>query len=372
MPLVDDIESDQLQSLACERLLDYDGSPSGALDLGPVDRSDLLRLYRAMVVARRFDTQATALAKQGRLAIYPSALGQEACQVGSVAAMRPTDWLFPTYRDTMAMVSRGIDPVEALTLMRGDWHCGHDPHLSRTAPQCTPLATQLPHAVGLAMAARMAGSDLAVVAFCGDGGTSEGDFHEALNFAGVYQAPVVFLVQNNQFAISVPLAEQTRAGALADKAVGYGLPSRRIDGNDVLMVRQAVAEALAVARQGGGPALIEAVTYRMAPHTNADDPSRYRDEATRRAWADRDPVERFTRFLRLSGVLDDSEQQRAEAAAASLAEDLRARVDLPPEFTPAELFVHVYAEPTPQLREQAAYLEAQLQAEGVGRVGGAR
>ena len=174
------------------------------------------------------------------------------------------------------MVSRGINPVEVLTLLRGDWHCGYDPFLHRTATQCTPLATNTLHAVGLGHAAKLAGEDTVALVLLGDGATSEGDTHEALNIAAVWQAPVVFLVQNNGYAISVPLSKQTRANHLADKGVGYGMPGVLIDGNDAAMVYRAVTEAVDRARAGGGPTLIEAITYRMEAHTNADDASRYR------------------------------------------------------------------------------------------------
>ncbi|HEX8929704.1 MAG TPA: thiamine pyrophosphate-dependent enzyme, partial [Actinomycetota bacterium] len=181
---------------------------------------ELPALYKALVIGRRFDRQATALTRQGRLAVYPSSNGQEACQVGAVLAVRRSDWLFPTYRESVALVTRGIDPVEVLTLFRGDWHLGYDPRAHRAAPQSTPLATQTLHAVGLADAARRRGDDLVALAFVGDGATSEGDFHEALNFASVWRAPVVFLIQNNQWAISVPLDKQTHAPTLAHKGIG--------------------------------------------------------------------------------------------------------------------------------------------------------
>src|ERR1700683_3321449 len=192
----------------------------GPDDPGLPDADVLLALYRMMVLGRRFDTQATAPTKQGRLAVYPAARGQEACQIGAVLALRPQDWLFPTYRDSMALVARGVDPVEVLTLLRGDWHCGYDPYEHRVAPQCTPLATNTLHAVGLAYAATLKNQDQVALALLGDGATSEGDTHEALNFAGVWKAPVVFLVQNNGYAISVPLAKQTAAPTLAAKGVG--------------------------------------------------------------------------------------------------------------------------------------------------------
>ncbi|MQY09209.1 pyruvate dehydrogenase (acetyl-transferring) E1 component subunit alpha [Actinomadura macrotermitis] len=320
---------------------------------------ELLAAYRALVVGRRFDRQATSLVKQGRLAVYPSAHGQEAAEVGAVLALRRTDWLFPTYRDSVALVTRGIDPVEVLTLLRGDWHCGYDPAAHRTGPQCTPLATQALHAVGVAYAARARGEDTVVLAFLGDGATSEGDFHEALNFAAVFQVPVVFFVQNNRYAISVPLARQTAAPSLAHKAVGYGVPGVQVDGNDVAAVLAVVGRAAERARAGGGPTLVEAHTYRIEAHTNADDAGRYRSDDEVAAWLDRDPVDRLTAHLRRTGALTDEAVAAVAEEAERVAADLRER--LPATTPPAadELFAHVYAAPTPQLREQAARLRAE-------------
>ncbi|MEU6575135.1 pyruvate dehydrogenase (acetyl-transferring) E1 component subunit alpha [Streptomyces sp. NPDC046805] len=325
----------------------------------------LREAYRQMVLARRFDRQATTLTKQGRLAVYPSSRGQEACQVAGVLALRPQDWLFPTYRDIAAVVARGVDPVEALTLMRGDRHCGYDPLASRVAPLCTPLATQLPHAVGMADALRRKGEDAVAMAFVGDGGTSEGDFHEALNFAAVYGSPVVFLIQNNQYAISVPLAEQTAAAALAYKGIGYGVPSEQVDGNDLVAVLSVLTAAVDHARSGRGPFLVEAHTYRMDGHTNADDPGRYRDEEEVRRWAAADPVHRLEAWLRGKGALTQQDVDAAHAEAEARAADLRARMGIEQDPDPRELFDHVYAQPTPQLREQRDLLETELKsAEG--------
>lgn len=219
----------------------------------PATARTALRLYRAMVVGRAFDRTATAFTRQGRLAVYPSSRGQEACQTGSVLGLRPTDWIFPTYRESVALLTRGIPAEDVLTLFRGDRHCGYDPVAHRTAPQCTPLATQCLHAAGLADAARMRGDDTVALAFIGDGATSEGDFHEAVNYAAVRRAPVVFFVQNNQYAISVPLSKQTAARTLADKAHGYGATGVRVDGNDALAVHAAVTEAAERARAARAP-----------------------------------------------------------------------------------------------------------------------
>src|SRR6476619_2472333 len=245
------------------RLLEADGQAVRHSDLDPPGDDVLLALHRKMVLARRFDTQATALTRQGRLAVYPSARGQEAGEVGAVLALRPQDWLFPTYRDSMAVVCRGLDPVEVLSLLRADWPCGYDPYEYRVAPQCTPLATNTLHAVGVAHAAKLKGEDTVALVMLGDGATSEGDTHAALNFAAVWRAPVVFFVQNNGFAISVPLAKQTAAPSFAHKAVGYGMPGRLVDGNDAPAVYEVLVEALRRARSGGGPTLVEAVTYRI-------------------------------------------------------------------------------------------------------------
>ena len=190
----------------------------------------LLEMYRSMVHGRRFDQQATALTKQGRLAVYPSSRGQEACQIAAALCLGEQDWMFPTYRDSMALAARGVDQVELLGMLAGYWHCGYDPTAYKVAPQCTPLATQLLHATGFAYAEAKQGRDTIALAFCGDGATSEGDFHEALNFAAVFRAPVIFLVQNNGFAISVPLARQTAAPSLSHKGVGYGIGSEQVDG----------------------------------------------------------------------------------------------------------------------------------------------
>jgi pyruvate dehydrogenase E1 component alpha subunit len=322
----------------------------------------LVEAYRRMVVGRRFDTQATALTKQGRLAVYPSSRGQDACQIAAVLALSDDDWLFPTYRDSMALVSRGIDPVEVLTLLRGDWHCGYDPQAVRTAPQCTPLATQALHATGMAEALRRKGESAVALAMIGDGGTSEGDFHEALNFAAVFASPVVFFVQNNQYAISVPLARQSAAPALAYKGVGYGIRSEQVDGNDLVAVLAVLLDAVEHARSGGGPVLVEAHTYRIDAHTNADDATRYRDAEEVDRWRAADPLLRLETYLLAEGLLDQDAIAAAQAEAEGYAADLRARINADTASDPMELFDHVFAVPTPQLLEQRAQIEAELRA----------
>ncbi|MGQ5602814.1 pyruvate dehydrogenase (acetyl-transferring) E1 component subunit alpha [Streptomyces sp. EKS3.2] len=352
-----------------------DAEPYRVLGTKAAEQADpeLLRtLYARLVHGRRYNAQATALTKQGRLAVYPSSTGQEACEVAAALALEERDWLFPSYRDTLAVVSRGVDPVEALTLLRGDWHTGYDPYEHRVAPLSTPLATQLPHAVGLAHAARLKGDDVVALAMVGDGGTSEGDFHEALNFAAVWQAPVVFLVQNNGFAISVPLAKQTAAPSLAHKAVGYGMPGRLVDGNDAAAVHEVLSDAVRRARAGGGgPTLVEAITYRVEAHTNADDATRYRGDAEVETWRRHDPIELLERELTERGLLDEEGVVAVREGAEAMAADLRARMNQDPELDPMDLFDHVYAEPTPQLREQRELLRAELAAEAEAETGAA-
>src|SRR6201994_1547799 len=335
------------------QLIDADGQPGqNPGDLVRPGPEILLELYRQMVIGRRFDRQATALTKQGRRAVYPSSHGQDACQVGATLALRDQDWLFPTYRDTVAVITRGVEVAEALSLLRGDWHCGYDPQQYRVAPQCTPLATNTLHAVGLAHAASLKGTGETALVLLGDGATSEGDTHEALNFSAVWKAPVVFLLQNNGYAISVPLAKQTAAPTLAHKGIGYGIPGELIDGNDAAAVYTTVRAAVERAARGAGPTLIEALTYRMEAHTNADDATRYRTSDEVAAWLARDPITRLETYLRTARQLDDEGAGRVRAEAEQAAAVLRDRMNTDVPSDPADLFAHVYTEPTASLREQ--------------------
>jgi len=274
--------------------------------------------------------------------------------------MAERDWLFPTYRDNMALVSRGINPVEVITLLRGDWHCGYDPYLHRSAPQCTPLATNTLHAVGLARAAKATGQDFVCFVMLGDGATSEGDTHEAFNFASVWQVPVVFVVQNNGYAISVPLASQTHARTLADKGIGYGMPGVLVDGNDVAIVHTAVSEAIANARAGNGPTLIEAITYRIEPHTNADDDKRYRSRDEVQMWQARDPIARVETYLESRSILTEALKGRIHHEAALKCTRMREAFASDPSVDPFEMFTHVYTCERPSLRAQAAMLHEEL------------
>jgi 2-oxoisovalerate dehydrogenase E1 component alpha subunit len=345
-------------------LIDSTGKRQGHRSDLP-DPEEMLAGYRSLVVGRRLNTQASALVRQGRLAVYPSSHGQEASQVACAAVLRAGDWLFPTYRDTVAIVERGVDPVEVLGMLQGNWHCGYDPVEHRVAPQTTPLATQLIHAVGVGHAARLKGESTVVMALCGDGATSEGDFHEALNFAAVMQAPVIFFVQNNQYAISVPLARQSVAPSLAAKGVGYGVPAYRVDGNDLAALLVVLHEAVNRASAGNGPTLVVAETYRVQAHTNADDATRYRSQLEVEAWITRDPLLRLRSYLVGEQLLTDELEAEFAAAAEASAAKVRAGMTVDRPADPADLFRFVYATPTPQLAAQSALLQDELAAEQV-------
>jgi pyruvate dehydrogenase E1 component alpha subunit len=326
------------------------------------DGETLLGLYRQMVVARRFDAQVSALTRQGRLATYPSALGQEACEIAAVASLSPQDWMFPTYRDTIALLTRGVSPAEVLSFFRGDWHVGFDPNEHRIAPQSTPLATQALHAVGLATAAKLKGDDTVALTFLGDGSTSEGDASEAFNFAAVWQAPVVFLIQNNQYAISVPVAKQTHARTFADKAIGYGMPGYYVDGNDAAAMFAVLSASVERARSGGGPTLIEGLTYRVEAHTNSDDPTRYRGKAEETRWRALDPIARLGSYLSAAGILTPAIADDITAEAEALATTTRDAMNETPVLDPLELFDHVYVNQRPALLEQREFLARELAA----------
>src|SRR5919204_2223990 len=255
-------------------ILDSDGNLDSSLE-PEIPPAELKRLYRAMLLGRRLDERMLRLQRQGRIGTFAPIKGQEACQLGSICTLRPTDWMVPSFRETAAMLWRGWSIEKMLMFFAGYLEGGQPASDQHDLPITIPVGTQLPHAVGLAYAAQYRGDDVVVMAYFGDGATSEGDFHEALNFAGVWHVPVVFICQNNQWAISVPLKKQTNSKTIAQKALAYGLPGIQVDGNDVLAVYAASREAVDRARAGEGPTLIACVTYRLGVHTTADDPTKY-------------------------------------------------------------------------------------------------
>jgi 2-oxoisovalerate dehydrogenase E1 component alpha subunit len=336
---------------APERILAPDGTCVGDPDVGLSD-DELRSVLRWMLVARRLDRECIALQRQGELTVYPGFEGQEAAQIGSAIALGPDDMVFPTFRELAVALVRGVDPVRYLWYHRGTWHGGpYDPRATHFGPICIPIATQIPHAAGYALGRRMDGSDDVTIAYFGDGSTSEGDFSEAANLAGVWRLPLVLFCQNNGWAISVPTAEQT-VGEIWRRAEGYGFPGVRVDGNDVLAVFRATREAVERARTGHGPTLIEAMTYRIGAHSTADDPARYRaDEEVERA-READPIVRFQTWLDAEGLIDDAHVAGYEQEAEALALDVRAGLTAQGAPPVEWMFDWVYAAPPDAFERQ--------------------
>jgi pyruvate dehydrogenase E1 component alpha subunit len=345
-------------------ILDSDGTLDDGLDphLPP---DDLKRMHRAMVLARRLDERMVRLQRQGRIGTFAPIKGQEAAQIGSVATLTSRDWMVPSFRETAAMLWRGWTIEKMLLFFAGCLEGGQPAPEQRDLPITIPVATQLPHAVGLAYAAQYKDDDAVVMAYFGDGATSEGDFHEAANFAGVWHVPIVFVCQNNQWAISVPLKKQTHSRTLAQKALAYGFPGIQVDGNDLLAVYTATQEAVARARAGQGPTLIECVTYRLGVHTTADDPTKYRSEDEVRAWEKKDPLTRLVPYLERKGLLTPGLEEAVDAEIAAAIE----RFEAMPPPDPLTIFDHVYAERPPHLERQRAEMLERLAEQAPGRRG---
>ncbi|MGF1665514.1 MAG: pyruvate dehydrogenase (acetyl-transferring) E1 component subunit alpha [Acidimicrobiia bacterium] len=333
-------------------------TPSGDLVAdAPFDLDMAVRLYRAMVFARTYDRKSTALQKQGRLATYAPFEGQEAAQVGSSAALNPDDWMVATYRDAAAMWMQGY-PMELLFAGRtGDERGGSPPVPVNVMPPSITVGGHMVHAVGLAWAERLKGSDRIAMTYFGDGATSEGDFHEAMNFAAVFEVGCVFVCQNNGWAISMPRDAQTASETIAQKALAYGMPGLQVDGNDLFAVYEAAREAVTRARMGGGPTLIEAVTYRIGPHTTADDPSRYRTEDDAATWRRRDPLERVRLYLSERDRWSREWQDQVEEMASEEIERAVAAAEALEQPSVSDVFTGMFAELPPILAEQLRWAE---------------
>ena len=318
--------------------------------------AELRSLYRDMVLVRRMDAEATALQRQGELGLWASCLGQEAAQVGSARAMRPDDFAFPTYRDHGVTWARGVTPLEVLAMYRGVTNGGWDPLLKRCAPYTIVIGNQALHGVGYAMGIQLDGADDAVITYFGDGATAQGDVNEAFVFGAVFNAPVVFFCQNNQWAISQPRDRQSRV-PIFERAAGFGFPGVQVDGNDILAVMAVTRHALDRARAGEGPTLIEAYTYRMAAHTSSDDPTRYRHADELEVWRLRDPVERLKVFLARQGLADRTYFDQVDREADEVAVMVRDGVRSMPEPSPESMFDGVYAEPHALVEQQRRDLQ---------------
>ncbi|WP_235861602.1 pyruvate dehydrogenase (acetyl-transferring) E1 component subunit alpha [Tersicoccus phoenicis] len=316
-----------------------------------IDDEALAAFFVDMSVIRRIDAEATALQRQGELGLWAPLTGQEAAQIGSGRALERTDMVFPSYREHGVAYCRGVDPVDILSLWRGAASCGWDPTRTHMATPQIVIGAQTLHATGYAMGIKADGGPEAAIVYFGDGATSQGDVNEAMVFAASFGAPVVFFCQNNQWAISEPVGLQAR-GHLADRAPGFGIPSVRVDGNDVLAVTAVTRKALARARAGEGPSYIEALTYRMGPHTTADDPTRYEDLELRAEWEQRDPLARVRALLATTGYDVEELDARAARAADTAAGGLRSGITSMADPDPESLFEHVLGSPDAWLEDQ--------------------
>ncbi|MHB8470381.1 MAG: thiamine pyrophosphate-dependent enzyme [Gaiellaceae bacterium] len=327
------------------RVIDDDREVAG------VGEQELLDLYRSLVLLRTYDERSVVYHRQGRIGTYAIFWNHEAMQAGSVYALEDGDWIFPSYRESAIGLLRGMPPATVLHWWRGHPAGWWNPADYNVASICVPIATHVPHAAGLAWGKKLKGERACAIAYFGDGATSEGAFHEGANFAAVMQAPLILFCNNNQWAISTPLSAQTRAAALADKAVGYGMPGVRVDGGDVLAVYEATREAVERARAGGGPTFIEAVSYRAAPHATADDPRAYIDLERVELEKQNECLGRYERYLRRLGLLGDDLEAEIKAEAADAMRAGIAQAEAEPEPDPELLFDNAYVLPPPQLRE---------------------
>jgi len=330
--------------------------PAGKLREGAkpaLDDEFVLEALRWMILSRAFDAKATALQRQGRFGVFSPVLGQEAAVVGSAMAFDPKiDWLVPQYRELPAYLMWGLPLSKHILNLSGNPVAGRIPDDVKMLPTQVALAAQLPHAVGIAWGLKIQGKEGAVVTYLGEGASSEGDFHEACNLAGVTGSPIVFFLQNNQWAISTPRAYQSAARQFSDRAAGYGFPGRVVDGNDLLAVYEVTKEAVDRARRGDGPTLIEAVTYRMSFHNTTDNPSRYQDPKDLDEARQRDPIDRVEAYLRERGLWSEETEREFKEAAAKEIDDAVADAQKAPPPQPSQIFDNVYSDLSPRLARQ--------------------
>ncbi len=337
------------------QILDPEGNVDKSLE-PDIDNETLEKFYRTMLLTRLFDEKALKLQRQGRMLTYGSCLGHEGCQIGSAYALEPEDWFFPYFREHGVQIARGI-PMKFIYIY---WMGSEDANMNLPPKNFTvaiPVATQIPHAVGAAWAAKIKKQNIAAAVYLGDGATSEGDFHEGMNFAGVFKAPVVFICENNQYAISLPREKQTASKTLAQKALAYGFEGIQVDGNDALAVYSATKDALKKAKSGGGPAFIECFTYRLGAHTTSDDPTRYRRNAEVEEWRKKDPIKRFQVYLEKKGIWS---QGYEEKLIKECTEEVEKAVEEAEAYKPGveNMFKYVYAEITPDLKGQMDELQS--------------
>lgn len=322
-----------------------------------ITAAQVRQMYELMVLARLFDEKAIALQRQGRLGTYAAVQGQEAAQIGSALALQKEDWVFPGFRESSVLMARGVPLHMILQYWAGDERGDHIPPQTNCFTVAIPVGTQTLHAVGFAWGMKLKKQKAVTIVYFGDGASSEGDVHEAMNFAGVFTVPVVFLLQNNQYAISVPRSRQTAAETLAQRAVGYGFGGIVADGNDVFAVYKATAMALEKARTGGGPTVIECITYRMGDHTTSDDAKRYRTEKELAAWRKRDPIGRLRKYMEKKKLWTKQYEEHVRAEAQKTVEQAVTEMEARPKPDPKDMFAYTFAEMPKPLQEQWEYVK---------------
>jgi pyruvate dehydrogenase E1 component alpha subunit len=337
--------------------------PDGTLQPGmnpPLSDEETVSLFKKMVFIRLADQRALMLQRQGRFGTYAPCWGQEACQVGSASMLRKGDWIFPAFRELAATLTMGVPLKTFFLYWMGNEMGSRAPEGVNVMPVAIPVGTQPLHAVGVAWAAKLKGEKIVTLTYFGDGATSKGDFHEAMNLAGVFKTPTIFFCQNNQFAISVPRKMQTASATIAQKAIAYGFDGIQVDGNDLFAVMAATKEAVEKARSGGGPTFIEGVTFRFGPHTTADDPTKYRTEEEIEPWKPRDPFVRLRFYLKGKGLWNDEAEARATEEGQKQIDEAVKEAEAVPAPAPEDVFQYVFSEMTPPLKEQLEYLKTTL------------
>ena len=342
------------------QVLDENGNLDAALE-PQIPLEQLKEMYRLMVLGRAFDRKMMKLQRTGRIFTYIPVEGQEACQIGSILALQKEDWMVPAFRETVAYIAKGMPLKTLLLYWMGNEHGNAAPKDVNALPVSIPVGTQMLHATGIGWAARMKGQKTVAITYFGDGATSEGDFYEAINFAGVFKANTIFLCQNNGWAISIPRGSQTAAQTLAQKGIAAGIYSIQVDGNDVLAVYKATREAAERARKGEGPTLIECMTYRVGPHSTSDDPAKYRNQGEPQEWLAKDPVARFKVYLQKKGVWSEQLEQKLTADADLQIETAIREAEAENTIPMEEMFSYVYEEMPHSLREQMEEIKTAME-----------
>lgn len=345
------------------QILDQEGVVVNHKEEPNISKDVLLKMYQTMTLGRIADIKAVQFQRQGRLLTYAPNIGQEACQIGPMAATSDQDWLVLAFREFNAMLYKGVTLEQYFLYWYGNEMGSHFNDGVKVLPVNVPIGSQISHAAGLAYAAKIQKKDEVAIAYIGDGGTSHGEFHEGLNFGAVYNVPMVVIIQNNQWAISTPRAKATKAETLAQKAIGYGIPGIQVDGNDVLAMYVATQEAIKLAKAGKGPVLIEAVTYRMGAHTTSDNPKIYRSDEEVEAWSHKDPLKRFKNYLLNKGIITPQMDESLNEAYNQLVLDTFKAVENSGLVSLEDIFNHTYEKLTPQLKEQYDELKSRSQAE---------